>query len=95
MPYGKDTYIVSASDAGSGLNTSGDMRMMAVGAANDYCAKLGKKMRPDQSSERGNNNWKHPPFTREGSMNPIRCLIAAAALALMPFAAHAQADASI
>jgi len=54
MPYGKDTYIVSASDAGSGLNTSGDMRMMAVGAANDYCAKLGKKMRPDQSSERAN-----------------------------------------
>jgi hypothetical protein len=54
MPYGKDTYAVTAADSGSGLNTSGDMKMRAIAAANDYCMKLGKRMRPVESSERGN-----------------------------------------
>jgi hypothetical protein len=56
MPYGKDTYVVSANDSVSGLNTSGDMKIRAIGAANDYCARIGKKMRPVESNERGNTS---------------------------------------
>jgi hypothetical protein len=53
VPYGIGTYIVSASgDTSVGSATHGEMRVMAAKAANDFCAKVSKKMSPVESSER-------------------------------------------
>jgi hypothetical protein len=53
MPYGKGAYIVSASgDTTWSGATAGDMRMLSVKAANEFCAKQGKTMSPVNSSER-------------------------------------------
>jgi len=53
VPYGNGTYILSATDSG-GMYSSGEMRIVAAKAANEYCAKQGKTMRAVESNERGN-----------------------------------------
>jgi|RhiMethySRZTD1v2_1073278.scaffolds.fasta_scaffold69259_3 hypothetical protein len=58
VPYGNGTYIVSASDS-AGHYSSGQMRVEAAKAANDYCSKQGKKMRAVEANERG-DYWSGP-----------------------------------
>jgi hypothetical protein len=55
VPYGKDTFMVTADDGGGTTNIP-RLQIMVADEANAHCAKLGKTMEVKNASARG-NKW--------------------------------------
>ncbi len=53
VPYGKDTFMVTADDGGGRTNIP-RLQVMVAEEANAHCAKLGKTMEVKSASARGN-----------------------------------------
>ena len=53
VPYGKDTYMVTADDGGGSTNIA-RLQVMVAEAANGHCAQLGKAMEVKNMTARGN-----------------------------------------
>jgi hypothetical protein len=54
--YGKDTFIVSASDSMGGYS-SGSLQVRAAQEANKYCAQMGKQMVVRNTNNEGVQMW--------------------------------------
>jgi hypothetical protein len=53
VPYGKDTFMVTADDGGGSTNIP-RLQVMVAEEANAHCAKLDKRMEVKSASARGN-----------------------------------------
>jgi hypothetical protein len=53
VPYGKDTFMVTADDGG-GSTSIPRLQVMVAEEANAHCAKLGKTMEVKSATARGN-----------------------------------------